>query len=404
MIAWKRNLYAIWVAELLAIAGFNASIPIIPFYLQDLGVHATDELNFWVGLIQSAGSISLGLIAPVWGRLADNYGRRPMLLRAMFGGSVVIALMGFVTSPWQLLALRTLQGLLTGTVGAATVLVASIVPAAEAGFGMGLLQMAVFVGGSAGPMIGGLISDMTSHRVTFFATSLLLAVSGVLVARYVHEEFTPQKAEGPLLKRIIPDFSPVLHSVPLLALLGVTFAVQMANGVVNPILPLFVQSISSNLSMVASETGMILGLGALSSAIAAAIIGKYSYRLGYKRTLTFALAGAFVFSIPQAFVHTPYQLLLFRMLAGFFLGGTLPAVNALIARHTSPATQGSIYGINTSVSAGGMALGPAFGAVAAVAWGYPATFIVAALVLLITTFALTIIPRARQHGRNAART
>ncbi len=400
MISWKKNLYAIWVAELFAIAGFSASMPIIPFYLQDMGITDANQLNFWVGIIQSVSSIALGLIAPVWGRLADSYGRRPMLLRAMFGGSIVIAMMGFVTSPWQLLALRTLQGLLTGTVGAATVLVAATVPVQETGFGMGLLQTAIFVGGSVGPMIGGFVSDLTSHRATFYVTSLLLAAAGVIVTRYVREEFVPQKSAGSFLHRMVPDFSPVLHSLPLLALLAISFAVQMANAVVNPILPLFVQQITSNQTMVASETGMVLGFGALSSAIAAAIIGRFSYRMGYKRTLSFALTGAFLFTLPQAFSGTTMQLLLFRILGGFFLGGALPSINALIARNTSPENQGSVYGINTSVSSAGMAIGPALGAIAAVAWGYPSTFLVTAGILLVTTFSLTIIPRARQHGRH----
>ncbi|HUX13299.1 MAG TPA: MFS transporter [Spirochaetia bacterium] len=402
MISWKKNLYAIWLAELFAIAGFNASMPIIPFYLQDMGVTDANELNFWVGIIQSVSAIALGLVAPVWGRLADSYGRRPMLLRAMFGGSIVIALMGFATTPWQLLALRTFQGLLTGTVGAATVLVAATVPIEETGFGMGLLQTAIFVGGSVGPMIGGFVSDLTSHRATFYVTSLLLAAGGLIVARFVHEEFTPQKAVGSFLRRIVPDFSPVLHSAPLLALLGISFAIQMANGVVNPILPLFVQQITSNPSLVASETGMVLGFGALSAALAAAIIGRFSFRLGYKRTLTIALAGAFLLTVPQAFSHTTVELLVFRLFGGFFLGGALPSVNALIARNTSASNQGSVYGINTSVSSGGMAVGPALGAVAAVAWGYPSTFLLTAAILLITTLALAIVPRARARARRTA--
>ena len=112
----------------------------------------------YVGLIQSLPAISLAVMAPIWGSLADNYGRKPMLLRAMFGGAAIMVLQGLVTSPWQLLALRIIQGCITGTVAAATVLLASAAPKEEVGYGLGLLQMAVYLGSSLGPMLGGIVS------------------------------------------------------------------------------------------------------------------------------------------------------------------------------------------------------------------------------------------------------
>src|SRR5208283_4041238 len=122
---WKRTLYAIAAGELLAVAGFTTSTPIIPFYLQDLGVSDPFRLKLLTGLLQALPSVSLVFFSPIWGSLADNYGRKPMLLRALFGGVLIMLLQGLVTAPWQLLALRTLQGCITGTIAAATILVAS---------------------------------------------------------------------------------------------------------------------------------------------------------------------------------------------------------------------------------------------------------------------------------------
>ena len=270
---WKRNLYAIWVAELLAIAGFNTSMPIIPFYLQEMGIRNPDLLKLWVGVIQSAAAIAMGLIAPVWGRLADSYGRRMMLLRAMFGGMFFIALMGFVTTPWELLVLRVMQGLLTGTIAAATVLVAATVPASEAGYGMGLLQTAVYVGATVGPMVGGMVSDLIGNRFTFFVTSAMLGLAGLTVLLFVEESFQPPaRTKG--LQSLKPDFSVVLKSPVLVYLILIGFSVQIANAVVNPIMPLFVQQINPNQTRVAAITGLILGIGAFSSALSAAGVGR----------------------------------------------------------------------------------------------------------------------------------
>ena len=131
-------------------------------------------------------------------------------------------------------------------------------------------------------------------------------------------------------------------------------------------------------------TGLIFGLGALAAAVASATSGNFSYRFGYRRVLLICIVGAAALYIPQAFVINPWQLLVLRLIGGVFLGGTMPAVNALIADRTQKGRQGEIYGLSSSVAAGGMALGPMVGASVSVIWGYRGVFIATALILLIT--------------------
>jgi MFS transporter, DHA1 family, multidrug resistance protein len=390
---WKKTLYAVWAGELLAIAGFSTSGPIIPFFLQDMGITDPVKLKFFTGMINALPSLSLALVAPIWGSLADNYGRKPMLLRAMFGGAVVLVLQGFVTNPWQFLALRTLQGCITGTVAAATVLVASIAPEEEAGYALGLLQMAVFLGSSLGPMFGGVISDFFGHRVTFFATSVLLLAAGIVVTKFADDDFKPPENRKSKLKSLVPDFSPIAHSKALLALMAVVAADQIAGSIVGPFLPLYIQSISRNTGLVGSTTGIILGGGALASALAAVAVGKLSYRIGYERSLIICLIGAALFTIPQAFVHSPLQLLLLRIASCFFVGGDMPALNALIAQKTEHGKQGSVYGLSSSISSGSGAFGPVIGASIAATAGYPPVFFATAGVLAAAGIGVSVFVR-----------
>ena len=137
---WKRSFYAILVAETLAMIGFNAAVPIIPFYVRDLGVSGPARLNIWVGACATAYSICMFLFAPIWGQLADSRGKRLMFLRALIAGLVVTVLTAFADRPWQVLVLRGLLGALTGTFSAATILVATISPRERLGYTLGMLQ------------------------------------------------------------------------------------------------------------------------------------------------------------------------------------------------------------------------------------------------------------------------
>ena len=395
---WKRTLFAIGAAELLAVAGFSTSTPIIPLFLQDMGVSDPARLKFLTGLLQALPSLSLVFFSPIWGSLADSYGRKPMLLRAMFGGMVVMLLQGLVTAPWQLLVLRTLQGCITGTIAAATILVASVAPRKEVGYGLGVLQMAIFLGASIGPLIGGVIGDLVGRRVNFFVTSLLLLAAGIIVARFAEDNFTPPADRKSILRSMVPDFRPLASSRALLSLLAVIAADQIAGSILNPFLPLIIQKLTASSALVGSTTGVILGLGAVSSALAAFSIGKVSHRLGYKRTLVVCMVGASVFMIPQAFAQSALQLLLLRMASCFFVGGNLPSANALIAQKAEQGKQGSIYGLSSSISSGSNALGPVIGASIAMTAGFGAVFLTTAGILAAAGVAIMLFVRAPRNA------
>ena len=117
---WQRNLYALWVAELVAIAGFTVVIPFLPYYVQELGVTESEQVKLWSGLLFAFHAVAMAIFSPIWGSVADRYGRKLMVERAMFGGAVVMGAMGFVQNVQQLVILRALQGCLTGTIPAAT--------------------------------------------------------------------------------------------------------------------------------------------------------------------------------------------------------------------------------------------------------------------------------------------
>jgi len=400
--AWKKTLYAVWVAEFLAISGFATSTPILPFFLQDLGVHDEARISLFTGLLAALPALMLAIFAPIWGSLADNVGRKPMLLRAMLGGAVILCLQGLVTDPWQLLALRTLQGCFTGTVAAATVLVASVSPREEAGYSLGLLQMAIFLGSSFGPMFGGYVSSLFGHRVNFFATSVLLIVAALIVWRLADDDFQPPAVRKSVFRSMLPDFSPLARSRSLWALFAVVVATQISGSIASPFIPLFIQSLSADAEAASSWTGLILGCGAMASAGAALVMGKLSWKIGYRRSLVICMIGSALFCIPQAFVRSPGLLLALRVASSFFIGGNMPAANALIAERAEKGRQGSIYGLSSSFSSGANALGPVVGtAIVTVASSYGSVFLGTAAILAAAGLSTALFLGKRQECQTA---
>ena len=394
--SWQTSLYVTCVAQATAMLAFGFVLPFLPLYLKEIGVTPDSAVVFWSGALVTSTGVSLAIFSPIWGALADRHGRKLMVLRSMLIGGVIIALMGLVQNVEQFLVLRILQGVFTGTIAAATALVAGIVPRERLAWSMGLLQTSVYVGISAGPVLGGLIAQAVGIRGTFFVAGAMLAIAGIFVWQFVHEHFTPPS----LTKR--PGFIETvrigLRSPILMPLMVTLLLVQLSSAIVFPILPLFVERLSSASDPVKLYAGLAFGATAVFSALAALFYSRLVDRSGYRRILILACFGAALFFLPQAFVKNIGQFLLLRAGLGIFFGVLIPATNAIVGLSTPPELRGSAYGLTSSATAVGNAIGPLLGSTIAASLGYPAVFIATAGVL--TLLGLWVIGLVREPVSN----
>ena len=94
--SWRKNLIIITIAEFLAVAGFTLVNPIAPLYLQELGNFDNQQAAFWTGIAIGGSAIAMFFSAPLWGIVSDRFGRKPMVLRSLFGGAVVVGLVYYL--------------------------------------------------------------------------------------------------------------------------------------------------------------------------------------------------------------------------------------------------------------------------------------------------------------------
>ena len=377
---WRSTLFVMFIAQLLSIVGFAFVLPFIPFFIREIGVTDAKLVPLWAGILAAASSLTMTIFAPIWGWLSDRYGRKIMVERAMFAGAVITMAMGVIDNVYQLLTLRLIAGAFTGTISASISLVTSVLPSTKLGFGLGLMQVAVFLGMSLGPWIGGIIADIIGYRLTFIAGGIILFLGGILVMIGAKEKFIRPTAES--MER--SGSMRTLLAVPgFISLMIVFFLFNFSIHIAMPLLPLFIEAVGNLKTKIASTTGLMFAVSGAAACISAAAIGYLSDRKGHKRVLIVSMFITSLMWIAHVLSRNISQLLVVRIFFGFAAGGNLPTMNALVGKLTPKESYGKAYGLIASMTSLGMTLGPIAGGITASYMGLYWPFVIVSLLLSI---------------------
>ena len=374
-ISWRRNLYALCIAQVLAIVGFTLRDSFMPFFLKDIGAGSTENAALWSGAVQAAGAGVMAIAAPIWGIVADRKGRKPMVLRAMFAATITVALSAFVTAPWQLVTLRLVEGAFTGTVAASTALIATSSPKKQLGYALGMIQTSVFVGASLGPFLGGIMAHWLGFRPTFIIAASFLGLAGVIVYSQVEERFTPVERTGKGLASGSGVSRAWFFAPGLVAMIAVLFLSRFAQMGVRPITPLYIGELG-NLTdeRAVSVSGLAFGLMGVTSAIAAVFLGRKSDQIGHGKVLLGSLVFTGFVYLPMAVATASWQMVVLLALFGLGAGGLIPAANAIVANSTPIERRGASFGVTTSAMSIGAFFGPLVCSSIAAGFGFSAAF------------------------------
>jgi len=398
--AWQGTLYIMCFAQMVSMIGFSSIFPFLPLYVKSLGTVSALSVDLCTGLVFSGQAFSMMIASPIWGALADRWGRKIMVERAMFGGAVIIALMAFVRSAEELVALRIIQGLITGVMGATNALVAATVPRARAGYAMGLMQVAMGVGLGLGPVIGGMVADAYGYQAAFYITSGLLAVAGVVVWAGVEEHFVARESGGRASLQFFSAWRRAVTARGVLLAYTLRFINQMGRIIFMPILPLFILALTDTPDRINSFTGIVIGACSAATAIFSVYLGRLGDRSGYRRIVIASLVITSLLFVLQALVTAGWQLLGLQVLYGIALGGIVPGISALLALFSGQGDEGAVYGLDTAITSGARVIGPLLG-VGIAAWiGPRMVFVTAALLYLA---AALLAAWGLPHSRCASR-
>lgn len=353
--------------------------PIMPLYIMQLGIDDPAEVAQWSGIVFGCTFVTLAIFSPIWGRLSDRIGCRPMILRAIAALAIGMILMGMAKTVYELAFLRLLQGCLSGFMAAIIPLIALETPKERNGWAMSIFFTSQVTGGLLGPLFGGWLGEMIGFRNSFLFIGICCWI-GFLACTQLKEAKRPVTIRQETAT--VPFRSLPMHHI-IIGIFLTTFLMHFSLTCIGPILTVYVQEIAPDAAHIALISGAIFASTGLASMIFASRLGELSDRIGPAKILLGSLLLIGIITIPQAMVTTPIQLMILRFIHGIALAGLIPSINSLIRSLVPKNLLGRIYGINQSCQFIGMFTGAFLGGYIAASLGIRALFLLVAALFII---------------------
>ena len=303
---WKMTLVILTTASVLMSLSYTMLIPFLPMYLLEELHVAQEDVNLWSGLVFSVSFLISGVMAPIWGALADKRSKKMMAVRAAALLAISYGLGGIVQNEWQLLAMRAFQGFAAGLWPACLAILSSSVP--------------------------------------------------------IFKIKEPQKRRQPQSGTNSPRQKTNLLRIPVVQRMLITAGVvQMTILFQQPIMPLYVAELQGSMDRIVLVTGILFSAVGLSGVFASPVWGIAGQKWGYRPVLYSALLGTTIFGVIQAIPNDLWQFGFWRFIGGLAFAGIFPAINAVLTNSTEPEDRGRIFGLSYAAQQIGSVIGPIAG-------------------------------------------
>jgi MFS family permease len=336
--------------------GFTLVMPFLPLYIRQLGVTDVGEIALWTGLTLGVTPALTALCSPFWGRVADRFGHKLMVERALVAFVVVMAAMAFATRAWHLLALRAALGLFAGYGALTLSMAARSVPRERMAQAIGTVQTAQRLGPALGPVFGGILAPLVGLRNAFLVAAAFYALAFVLVLVLYHEP--PMRAAAGRDRSARVSFRSILAFENFLLLMLVIFGLQFVDRSFGPVLPLYVGNLGFPREQVPIVSGILFSVLAFSGAFGNQLAGRLLRSMPARAVIAAAgLAGAVALALFAA--RPPLWALLAAMAVfGTCIGAASTSAYTAAGAVIPSEVHATGFSVLTSASLAGLALSP----------------------------------------------
>lgn len=354
---WRRNQAAVTGATFIGFTGFTLVMPFLPLYFGELGVRDPARVAVWSGLCLGVTPAVTAAMAPVWARLAVRFGRKIMVVRSLGSFVIIMALLGLVHAPWQVFALRAIQGFFAGYGPIAMTMAAESAPTDQIATAIGWVQTAQRLGPALGPVLGGVLAQAMGIRATFFVSAGVYLLAFLLVLAGYQEVRGPraphQETEADRL-----TFRTLAATPHFVLLTATVFGLQLVDRSLGPILPLYLGELRAPPDRIPLMAGVLFtmtaGAAAVGNQTSAWLLRRWSAARVVPAAAALGGLAALVFGAGASWV----VLLATAVVFGYALGAATTCTYAAATHALPPAWRGVAFGYLTSAYLVGLAVSP----------------------------------------------
>ena len=387
---YQRNILVLSTTIFLATLSWQQVMPFLSFFLEDLGA---SNPAAWTCGVFAAQALAFILAMPLWGKLADTLGRKPMIIRA---GVCLVGIyfgMSYCTAPWHVLVFRFLNGALTGFIPSSFALIATNTPQDKAPRFMATAQTAGALGSVIGPPIGGLLADQFGYRGSMRVSGLAVLISVLLVWWFVKE---PNKARDTEKTSILEDLRTAARSRVLSSVLFAALVSAVLFSAIGPVLALHLKRIQGGGPQWIA--GMVFALPAVAFMVSAHWWSRAGERWGYRRVIMLGLLGGGIGALLLAPIGNIWVFALIYFACGLLMASVSPAIGAIICLRVDETFRGRAYTMQQASGVLGALLALLGGLYVGKVFGTPGIFVMSGILMLLGAIAYRIMATGKQQG------
>ncbi len=380
---YKRIILAIASGAFLASFAMNFWWPFLPLFLRQIGATSDANALFWVGVATTVQGVARLVSGPVWGVISDRYGRKLMLVRALYAATLTTAIAAVAHAPWVVVVALSMQGLFSGFIPAAIALTSVSVPDARLNRSLGVVTGGQYLGSTLGPAVGALLAIGFGYRGAIVASAVLPALAATWIIFAVPRDSVAPRAvravgaAGGRGLRLSMGWMKGF-SRPFWVAVFLYFGLFALNQFVRVATPVALEGIVGSGSARA-VSGVAFSLAGAAAVAGVTVVARWmSGRASLRQTLiVFSLASAA--AMPALAIGQSAWLYGAGFLAFALVNAaSMPATNTLIAETVEPSRRGTAFGLASSAQAVAFMAGP-MAAAAFATFSLPAGFLFCAV-------------------------